>query len=182
MKWYQGIAFRFALAMNLLVLVAMILISTLYLFTESKKLEDTLREEGVTIAETIGSAIGKSMLSGEYGAIGPLAYSLVSHPNVQYVIIRDPAGTVINQKGETVTDRPLLVERVPLLYFHKNVGEIEIALKTDRLRQQKESLLISTFGAFLFIAGASNLLSIYVSRKLTSPLKKLMEAVHRMGQ
>ncbi|WP_052330104.1 EAL domain-containing protein [Thermicanus aegyptius] len=182
MKWYQGIAFRFALAMNLLVLVTMILLSGQYLFTESKKLEDTLREEGVAIAGTLGSAIGKSMLSGEYSSIGPLAYALISHPSVQYVIIRDPTGRVVNQKGETVTDRPLLVEQVPLLYFQKKVGEIEIALKTDRLQQQKEALLFSTLGVALVVTGASILLSIYVSRKLTSPLKKLMEAVHRMGQ
>lgn len=181
MKWYKGIALRFALSINLMVLIAVFLLSALYLTLESNRLEKTLREEGIAVANTFGSAIGLSMMNKDYTAISPLAYAIISHPDVQYVIVRDASGRTVEQKGETESRKALLVERVPLLYFQKHVGEIEIAMKTDQLIQQRYSLFYSTLLVVLLISTASMIVSIFLSRFLTSPLKKLMRAVHMAG-
>lgn len=181
MKWPRGIAFRFAMAMNLIVLVAIFLLSTLYYFAESRKLEETLREEGITIAGTLGSAIGSSMLKKEYEEISPLLYAIISHPTVQYVIVRDLTGRIVQLKGETESGKDLLVERIPLQYFQKKVGEIEIAMNTDRLTHQRSSLFNSTVTVAVLLSILSLIVSVFLSRLLTSPLKKLLKAVQMKG-
>lgn len=181
MKWFNSIAFRFWLTMNILILIAVLTTSSIYLWKENNHLEDYLRTEAHSIANTLGSAIGLSMLEGEYSEISPLAYSLVDQPDVEYVKISDADGTVINQKGETLdSNMNLMVERVPILYFQKNVGEIEIGVRTDKLVAQKETLFRSTFVTALLTSLASVLLSYWISRRLTMPIKKLVDAIKQM--
>lgn len=172
----NNFAFRFWLAMNSLFLVVILLLSSLFLWFESNQLEKILRNEGTSVANTLSSAIGLLMLNGDYAKISPLAYSLLDQPNVEYVIIRDGEGIVINQKGETIADVDLLTERVPIHYFSKYLGEIEVGLRADSLKKQRITLyfltillLVPTSYLALFISGV-------ISRKLTTPLKNLMLA------
>jgi diguanylate cyclase (GGDEF)-like protein len=181
MKWLKGIAFRFWLAINILILVAVFATSIVHLLSEKEHLEDSLQEEGTTLANTIGSAIGLSMLQGDYSQISPLAYSLINQPEVKYVTIRDNSGNVVNQKGETTDGNDnVMIERVPILYFQKNVGEIEIALKTEKMEEQVQSLVKSTILTALLTSLASVLLSYWISKRLTSPLNKLVDATKEM--
>jgi len=136
MKNFNNIAFRFWLAINLFFLSAILLLSSLFLWIETNNLEKALRDEGIAAANTLSSAISNYMLKEDYAYLSPLAYSLLDQPNVQYVTIRDQKGTVINQKGETITEADLITEKVPILYFSKYLGEIEIGLKTDTLKNK----------------------------------------------
>lgn len=181
MKWLNSIAVRFWLTLNILILFAVFITSTIHLWKENTHLENFLKTEAQTIANTLASAIGLSMLEGDYSEISPLAYSLIDQPDVKYVTISDVDGNIINQKGETLDDSEgIMVESVPILYFQKNVGEIEIAIKTDKMEQQKETIFRSTMITALLTSLASILLSFWISRRLTLPLKKVVEATKEM--
>ncbi|WP_027417066.1 EAL domain-containing protein [Aneurinibacillus terranovensis] len=180
MKWSNHFAFRLWIAINTLIVTGVILLGGLYLWMESRHLEGFLRNEGITAANFLSSAIGLDMMKGNYDQISPLVYSLLDQPNVQYVIVRDTAGTVVNQKGETITTNPFLVEKVPILYFQKRVGQIEIALRTDTLKQQRTTLFIYTLIVSVVTSLLAALLSYFASRRLSAPLKNLIDATRQM--
>lgn len=181
MKWLNSIAFRFWLTINVLILIAIVTTSTIYLLKENHQLEKFLQNQASSIANTLGSAIGLSMLQGDYSEISPLAYSLIDQPDVQYVKIKDEDGNIINQKGETLDNSErLMVKRVPIIYFQKEVGEIEIALRTDKMERQKETVFRSTLVTSVLTSLAAILLSFWLSRRLTLPLKKVVEATKQM--
>lgn len=181
MNWSNSIVFRFWLAMNALVFTLIFCLGGVYLWAESRHLDTALRSEGITAANTLNSAIGLFMLKEQYEQISPLAYSLLSQPNVQYVIVRDAAGRIVNQKGETVGQNNVLVEKVPLTYFQKEIGEVEIALRTDTLKRQITFLHVSTAFVTLIFSLLAAFLSLLVSRRLTAPLKKLVDATRKIA-
>ena len=82
MKNFNNIAFRFWLTINLFFLSAILLLSSLFLWIETNNLEKALRDEGITAANTLSSAISNYMLKEDYAYLSPLAYSLLDHPNV----------------------------------------------------------------------------------------------------
>lgn len=182
MKGTDSIRFRFWIAMNTLILAGVLASGLLFFWSSNQYLEKSLRSEGITAINTLGSAIAFSMLKEEYGDISPLAYSMLDHSNVQYVIIRDLNGRVVNQKGEIFTDVPPLIEKVPLIYFNKVLGEIEIGLKTDTLENQRQDLLISTILMCIAVSILALIISTIASRKLISPLKRLLDATREMIQ
>lgn len=178
----NSITFRIWLTMNTLILICIFSLGSMYLYHEADNLEEGLRSEGRTAATTLRSAISLSMLNEDYSSISPLAYSLLDQPNIQYVIVRDQAGTVVNQKGETFTNNELFIEKVPLVYFNSDLGEIEIALKKDNLLSKQRSLYTYTILIMLIVSASSMFISIIISRKLTLPLKELMAAARAMSE
>ncbi len=178
----NSITFRIWLTMNTLILICIFSLGSTYLYHEADNLEDGLRSEGRTAATTLRSAISLSMLNEDYSSISPLAYSLLDQPNIQYVIVRDQDGTVVNQKGETFTNKELFIEKVPLVYFNSNLGEIEIALKKDNLLSKQRNLYTYTILIMLIVSASSMFISIIISRKLTLPLKELMAAARAMSE
>ncbi len=181
MKWHNRLAFRFWLAFNSLVLIGIFTFSGLNLWQESTHLEALLRNEGVTAANTLNSAIGLYMLQEDYSHISPLAYSLLSEPNIAYVIVKDKDGVTVNQKGETTIDKKnIIVEKVPLQYFQENVGEVEIGLKTDTLQQKRESLYVGTAILTMIISFLSLIFSYLISKRLASPINQLIVATKKM--
>lgn len=180
MKWHNGIAYRFWMAMFSIMLAGIFSVGGIYLWTQSEQLEKALRHEGRTAANTLSSAIGLAMLKEEYTEISPLSYSLVEQPNFQYVIVRDLTGTVVNQKGQTITEQGLIKENVPIIYFQQPVGEVELGLKTDALKDQIRQLYFYTLLVALLMTLVSALLAYVLSRKLTSPLNKLLKATQQM--
>ncbi|HHW36502.1 MAG TPA: EAL domain-containing protein [Bacillales bacterium] len=178
----NSITFRIWLTMNTLILICIVSLGSMYLYHEADNLEDGLRSEGRTAATTLRSAIALSMLNEDYSSISPLAYSLLDQPNIQYVIVRDEVGTVVNQKGETFTNKELFIEKVPLVYFNSNLGEIEIALKKDNLLSKQRNLYTDTILIMLIVSAFSMFISIIISRKLTLPLKELMAAARAMSE
>ncbi|EKN63020.1 EAL domain-containing protein [Schinkia azotoformans] len=178
----NSITFRIWLTMNALLLICIVSLGSMYLYHEADNLEDGLRSEGRTAATTLRSAISLSMLNEDYSSISPLAYSLLDQPNIQYVIVRDQAGTVVNQKGETFTNKELFIETVPLVYFNSDLGEIEIALKKDNLLSKQRDLYTYTILIMLIVSACSMFISIILSRKLTLPLKELMAATKAMSE
>ena len=183
MKWHNSLASRFWIALNGLVLVAVLTISGLYLWRETQNLEENLKHEAMTAANTLNSAIGLYMLQGDYSQISPLTYSLQDEPNIAYVIVRDKEGVTVNQKGNTTIDKEtLMVEKVPLEYFQEKVGEVEIALKTDTLEKQKNGLVWDTILTAIIFSVISFVLSYYIGKKLSLPIKKLIEATKQFTQ
>lgn len=181
MKWLNSISFRFWITMNILILIAVMGTSLIYLWKESNQLEASLKNEAISMANTLGSAIGLSLLEEDYTNISPLAYSLIDQPDVKYVKIRDANGKVINQKGETLDEsEKVMIETVPVLYFQKKVGEIEIAVKTNKMEERKENIFRSITITALITSLFSLLLSFWVSRRLTLPLKKVVEATKQV--
>ena len=178
----NSITFRIWLTMNSLILICILSLGSIYLYHEADNLEEGLRSEGRTAATTLRSAISLSMLNEDYSSISPLAYSLLDQPNIQYVIVRDQAGTVVNQKGETFTNKELFIEKVPLVYFNSDLGEIEIALKKDNLLSKQRNLYTYTILIMLIVSASSMFISIIISRKLTLPLKELMAAARAMSE
>lgn len=181
MKWLNSISFRFWITMNILILIAVMGTSLIYLWKESNQLEASLKNEAISMANTLGSAIGLSLLEEDYTNISPLAYSLIDQPDVKYVKIRDANGKVINQKGETLDEsEKVMIETVSVLYFQKKVGEIEIAVKTNKMEERKENIFRSITITALITSLISLLLSFWVSRRLTLPLKKVVEATKQV--
>ena len=123
------------------------------------------------------------MLQGNYSQISPLTYSLQSEPNIAYVVVKDKEGITVNQKGDTTIDKEkIMVEKIPLEYFQENVGEVEIALKTDTLESQKKSLLFDTIMTAVIFSLISLILSYYISKKLSLPIKKLISATKQFTE
>jgi nitrogen fixation/metabolism regulation signal transduction histidine kinase len=187
MRWLNSLAFRFWLSINIIVLTGTLVLSGIYFGRESANLEDSLKKQGVTAANTINSAIGLYMMKGDYSFITPLAYSLVSEPNIAYVIVRDKEGTTVNQKGDATMDKdkeknPYLVEKVPLEYFKEKVGEIEIGLRTTTLKEQRRALFYDTLITTLMISFLSLLFSYLISRGMTSPLRRLLAATKKVTE
>lgn len=183
MKWHNSLVFRFWLALTGIVLTGVLTISGLYFLRESTHLENSLKDEGITAANTLNSAIGLYMLEGKYSQISPLTYALQSQPNIAYVIVKDREGTKVNQKGNIGIDKDeIMVEKVPLEYFQENVGEVEIALKTDTLKTQKKSLLSDIMITAVIFSLISLILSYYISRKLSMPIKKLITATKQFTE
>lgn len=178
----NSITFRIWLTTNTLILICIISLGSIYLYHEANNLEEGLRSEGRTAATTLRSAIALSMLNEDYSSISPLAYSLLDQPNIQYVIVRDQAGTVVNQKGETFTNEDLFIEKVPLMYFNSNLGEIEIALKKDSLLSKQRDLYTYTLLVMLLVSATSMIISVIISKKLSLPLKELMNAAKAMSE
>ncbi|HHY74422.1 MAG TPA: EAL domain-containing protein [Bacillus bacterium] len=178
----NSITFRIWLTMNTLILICIIALGSIYLYHAADNLEEGLRSEGITAATTLRSAIALSMLNQDYSSISPLAYSLLDQPNIQYVIVRDQSGKVVNQKGETFTNKDLFIEKVPLLYFNSYLGEIEIALKKDALQSKQNRLYTYTLLIMLLVSAGSMIISVIVSKKLTLPLKELMNAARAMSE
>ena len=160
MKWKNSLVFRIGVAINILVLTGVLTISAVYLWRETNHLEKKLKDEAITAANTLNSAIGLYMLEGDYAKISPLTYSLQSEPNIAYVIVKDKEGTTINQKGDMYTNPENLIPvKVPLEYFRVQLGEVEIGLKTTSLNQQKKALLSDT----IITALIYSLLSLFIS-------------------
>lgn len=165
MSIFGSIAFRFWVTFNFLSIVAILSVGGLYLWSETNKLEDALRSEAQTAATTLNSAIGLSMLQEDYSQISPHAYSLLDQPNVQYVIIRDEYGNVVNQKGETLnTNNEIIVEKIPISYFQKYLGEIEIALQTIVLKEQRADLYLYILFTSFIATIISVLLSFFLAK------------------
>jgi diguanylate cyclase (GGDEF)-like protein len=182
MNFHHRMAFRFWLAINSLVLTGIISFNGVNYWREAEGFEDALRNEGITAANTFNSAIGLFMLQEDYSQIAPLAYSLLSGPNIAYVIVKDKNGTTVNQKVETVINKENIIsEKVPLQYFQENVGEVEIGLKTDTLIEKRENLLIETIIYTLIFSCLSLIISYLMSRRLTSPINKLIVATKKMS-
>ena len=182
MKWHHRFTFRFWLAINVLVFTGIISFNVANYWKESSQLEKALRNEGITAANTFNQAIGLYMLQGNYSLISPLAYALVSGPNIAYVIVKDKDGITVNQKGETtIDDENIIKEKVPLEYFQEKVGEVEIALRTDSLQEKQGTLLSETVYITLLISILSLILSYLISRRLTQPINKLIAATKKMA-
>lgn len=183
MKWLNSLAFRFWLAINGLVLIGILAMSSIYYLRESANLENSLKNQGITAANTLNSAIGLYMMKQDYSSITPLTYSIMDQPNIAYVIVRDLSGATINQEGEAYLDQNkdnFLVEKVPLEYFQQKVGEIEIGLKTTTLQKQKQTLMSDTLITALMFSFLSLILSYVISRGMTSPIRKLIAATKKM--
>ena len=181
MKWKNSLVFRIGVAINILVLTGVLTISAVYLWRETNHLEEKLKDEAITAANTLNSAIGLYMLEGDYAKISPLTYSLQSEPNIAYVIVKDKEGTTINQKGDMYTNPDHLIPvKVPLEYFQVQLGEVEIGLKTTSLNQQKRALLSDTIITALIYSLLSLIISGFISKKLTSPIKKLVIATRKI--
>jgi diguanylate cyclase (GGDEF)-like protein len=181
MKFINKLSFRIWFAINTIVLTGVLTLSGLYLHRESSQLENSLKNEGITSANTLNAAIGLYMLRGEYSKISPLTYSLQSRPNIAYVIVRDKEGTTINQKGETSIDKQhLMITKVPLEYFQEHVGEVEIGLKTKALEEQQDRLLRDTFFTAVVYSLLSLIISFLISSKLTAPIQKLIVATKKL--
>ncbi|WP_147533418.1 EAL domain-containing protein [Bacillus marasmi] len=181
MTWHNKLAFRFWLAINSLVLTGIISFSAMNLYQESSHLENALRNEGTTAANTLNSAIGLYMLKEDYSQITPLAYSLLTEPNIAYVRIKDIEGNTVIQKGNTSIDKEaIIIEKVPLEYFQENVGEVEIALKTDTLHAQKHALLIDIILLTISTSIVSLVISYLITRRLALPINRLILATKQM--
>jgi diguanylate cyclase (GGDEF)-like protein len=181
MNWHNKLAFRFWLAINGLVLTGIFSFSAINLIQETSHLENALKAEGVTAANTLNSAIGLYMLQEDYSQITPLVYSLLSEPNIAFVRITDNEGKIVVQKGETMIDKnEVLVEKIPLQYFQENVGEVDIALRTNTLMKKQEELVSDVVFLTLIISIISLVFSYLITRRLALPINKLIEATKKM--
>jgi diguanylate cyclase (GGDEF)-like protein len=182
MKWLNKLPFRFWLAINSLVLTGILAFSTINLFQETRHMENALRSEGITAANTLNSAIGLYMLKGEYLEITSLAYSLLDEPNICFVRIKDKEGKTVIQKGKTaITKEEMIIEKLPLEYFKENVGEVEIGLKTEALKKKQNELYKDTIILTVIASLLSLFISYLISRRLTLPINKLIVAAEKMA-
>ena len=121
------------------------------------------------------------MMKEDFSYITPLAYSLLSEPNIAYVIVKDKEGITVNQKGETTIDKAnIFIEKVPLEYFQEKVGEVEIGLKKTSLNEQRKSLFSDTLITALVISFLSLLFSFIISKGMISPIRKLIAATKKL--
>ncbi len=117
MKWTKTIVFQYWLGMMVLSLAGILSFTGFYFWKEADELEQGLRLEGISVANTVGSAIGLPLMDLKIEEINPLAYALALQPDIQYVIIRDLRGNIISQKGETMGVNDIIVEKVPVSYL-----------------------------------------------------------------
>lgn len=176
MKWFNSIAFRIWLVTNILILSGVSALSITFYFKEKSNLEFALRSEGKTAANTLSSAIALSMLEEDYSQMTPMVYALLDQPHIQYVIVQDKNGNVVNQKGEKTRKDQLFMESVPLEYFDENLGKIEIGLRTDEMNEQLNNVVKFTFIISIIISILAMFVTLILSNRLSAPLVNLMKA------
>ncbi|MTV50692.1 HD domain-containing protein [Heliobacillus mobilis] len=181
MAWIRHITFRYWLTMTLISLIGIVAMAGHYVRVESAYLEDNLRKEALSRGNVLASAVSVDMLKGDYSRINSLAYSILATADVQYVTVYDTDGRIVNQSGEN-NGRDLLVETVPIMYFYKPLGMVEVAMRADKLQAQKKLRLWYTGSVAFTVFCLAMALSTFLSRRMTAPLRRMTMAAQEMTE
>ncbi|RSK29017.1 EAL domain-containing protein [Bacillus sp. HMF5848] len=183
MRWINSLGFRIWLAINVLIIITIISLSSINMLLENERIKETIQNQGVTVSNTLSSLVGVSMLRGEYSHIHPITQSLVKNPDIQYIVVRDRYGTIIDEKGypEDVEDT-LLIESAKIEYAAQELGVAEVGLRKDTLKKEQQQLLLHSIAVALLVSFLSIILSWLISRWMLKPIKRLTQATNLVSK
>jgi len=196
----------------LLPLVFLLIMSVAFAVTEVTEfaLRRDLLHRGASISRVVALSAGYSLLSGDRLALDRLAAETrASDPEIAFVAIRDtsdivvahdrisengkpfppptsmePQGTFADTRAdEVVRDGRNLVEyTTPIVFAGKKVGTASLALSTESLVQAQRALRRRIIFAAAAILGIAFFGTLLLASLITTPVKRLHEAVLSLGR
>jgi len=195
----------------LLPLVFLLIVTVAFAVTEITEfaLRRDLLQRGAAISRVVALSAGYSLLSGDRLALDRLAAETrASAPDIVFVAIRDTSDLVvahdqISEHGkpfpapdskssqgtfaETRADevmrdgRKLIEYTTPIAFAGKRVGTVALALSTEGLAQAQRSLRRRIIAASAAILGIAFFGTLVLASLITTPVKRLHEAVLSLG-
>ena len=195
----------------LLPLVFLLIVTVAYAVTEITEfaLRRDLLQRGAAISRVVALSAGYSLLSGDRLALDRLAAETrASTPDIVFVAIRDvsdvvvahdriseqgkifptpdsssPQGVFAETRADEVTrdGRKLIEYTTPIAFAGKRVGTVALALSTERLAQAQRSFRRRIVATAAVILGIAFLGTLVLASLITTPVKRLHEAVLSLG-
>jgi putative nucleotidyltransferase with HDIG domain len=195
----------------LLPLVVLLIVAVAFAVTEITEfsLRRDLLQRGAAISRVVALSAGYSLLSGDRLALDRLAAETrESSPDIVFVAIRDvsdvvvahdrisehgkvfaapdastPRGSFAETRADEVTrdGRKLIEYTTPIAFAGKRVGTVALALSTDGLAQVQLALRRRIAAAAAAILGIAFLGTLWLASLITTPVKRLHEAVLSLG-
>jgi putative nucleotidyltransferase with HDIG domain len=195
----------------LLPLVFLLIVTVAFAVTEITEfaLRRDLLQRGAAISRVVALSAGYSLLSGDRLALDRLAAETrASAPDIVFVAIRDtsdlvvahdqisehgklfpvpdsanPQGTFAETRADEVTrdGRKLIEYTTPIAFAGKRVGTVSLALSTEGLAQAQRSLRRRITAASAAILGIAFFGTLVLASLITTPVKRLHEAVLSLG-
>jgi putative nucleotidyltransferase with HDIG domain len=195
----------------LLPLVFLLIVTVAYAVTEITEfaLRRDLLQRGAAISRVVALSAGYSLLSGDRLALDRLAAETrASAPDIVFVAIRDvsdvvvahdrisehgkifpapdtssPQGMFAETRADDVTrdGRKLIEYTTPIAFAGKRVGTVALALSTEGLAQAQRSFRRRIVATAAVILGIAFLGTLVLASLITTPVKRLHEAVLSLG-
>jgi putative nucleotidyltransferase with HDIG domain len=195
----------------LLPLVFLLIVTVAYAVTEITEfaLRRDLLQRGAAISRVVALSAGYSLLSGDRLALDRLAAETrASAPDIVFVAIRDvsdvvvahdrisehgkifpapesssPKGMFAETRADEVTrdGRSLIEYTTPIAFAGKRVGTVALALSTEGLAQAQRSFRRRIVAAAAVILGIAFFGTLVLASLITTPVKRLHEAVLSLG-
>jgi putative nucleotidyltransferase with HDIG domain len=195
----------------LLPLVFLLIVTVAFAVTEITEfaLRRDLLQRGAAISRVVALSAGYSLLSGDRLSLDRLAAETrASAPDIVFVAIRDtsdlvvahdqisehgklfpvpdsanPQGTFAETRADEVTrdGRKLIEYTTPIAFAGKRVGTVSLALSTEGLAQAQRSLRRRITAASAAILGIAFFGTLVLASLITTPVKRLHEAVLSLG-
>src|SRR5512139_1188227 len=195
----------------LLPLVFLLIVTVAYAVTEITEyaLRRDLLQRGAEISRVVALSAGYSLLSDDRLALDRLAAETrASAPDIVFVAIRDvadvvvahdqisehgklfpppesssPQGAFAETRADEVTrdGRKLIEYTTPIAFAGKRVGTVALALSTEGLAQAQRSLRRRIIAASAAILGIAFFGTLVLASLITTPVKRLHEAVLSLG-
>ncbi|MBP2668576.1 MAG: putative phosphohydrolase [Deltaproteobacteria bacterium] len=195
----------------LLPLVFLLIVTVAYAVTEITEfaLRRDLLQRGAAISRVVALSAGYSLLSGDRLALDRLAAETrASAPDIVFVAIRDvsdvvvahdrisehgkpfsapesssPRGIFAETRADEVTrdGRNLIEYTTPIAFAGKRVGTVALALSTEGLSVAQRSLRRRIVATSAVILGIAFFGTLVLASLITTPVKRLHEAVLSLG-
>jgi putative nucleotidyltransferase with HDIG domain len=195
----------------LLPLVLLLIVTVAFAVTEITEfaLRRDLLQRGAAISRVVALSAGYSLLSGDRLALDRLAAETrASAPDIVFVSIRDvsdivvahdrisehgklfpapdstsPQGTFAETQADEVIreGRKLIEYTTPIAFAGKRVGTVALALSTDGLAAAQRSFRRRIAAVSAVIIGIAFFGTLVIASLITTPVKRLHEAVLSLG-
>ncbi len=195
----------------LLPLVFLLIVTVAYAVTEITEytLRRDLLQRGAAISRVVALSAGYSLLSADRLALDRLAAETrASAPDIVFVAIRDVSNVVVahdrisehgkvfpapdsstphgsfaeTRADEVIRDGRKLIEyTTPIAFAGKRVGTVSLALSTEGISQAQHSFRRRIVAAAAVILGIAFFGTLVLASLITTPVKRLHEAVLSLG-
>lgn len=212
MAW-KGLRFgtKVYLLITLLVVVVMAAAASLFLYTQSRAMEEELNKRGSSLIESLAQGVRLGLVLEDQGFISQATAGVLGLPDLLFADFYRADGTLLLKLGGAVHAADLAAAdfqaaaanglqtmsgrirtagdgegyRAFLTPVHLEdqdlAGYIRLGLSTQGIREKWQASLQITAAATLVLIGLSCLVAVFLVRRITHPLRQLSAGAVRIG-